>query len=533
MYRPIDVFKQTFGNPLFKTPFGEKHLIHADSTASGQAHKQVENYIKTEILPLYNNTHSNAYSGQLMSHYISQSKKEIRKSVGLCDKEGNENKDYVVIFTGNGCTCAINHFIHCLGLCKEHRVKTTTTPITTTKKTVIMISKMEHHSNLLPWYEVEDAIMEIIDVTCDTGLINLHDLEDKLKQYIDDDQNQYEIYCSFSACSNVTGVIQPVHDISRLVHKYGGVVFFDYACSAPYVDINMYRDLDSGDYMDGIYFSPHKFIGGTQTAGVLIASRCMFRNDKPFVKGGGTVRFVCKDYCRYSDDIETRESGGTPNIIGCIKVGIVMQLKRAYAELIKQREKELVERVKPQLVRIPNLKLINPNKNNEHLPIFSFMVDKIHYNLIVVLLNDLFGIQTRGGVSCCSLYAQHLLKMDDEDKKTTYEQIVSGHGVPNKYGWCRVSFHYSMPDYIVNYIILAIQFVTESAELLKPLYKYDEVKNNWKMKNYKSDIIARQLDMNKLEQVTDNIYVTEDYCKRIFNKVKEEITRVLARISFG
>jgi selenocysteine lyase/cysteine desulfurase len=523
MYKPIDVFKQTFGNPMFRTPFGKKHLIHADSTASGQSHQQVEKYIHDEILPKYNNTHSNAYSGQLMSHYITESKNEIRRSVGL----DPDDKDYVVIFTGNGCTGAINHFIHCLGLCKEHKV------VDEHKKVVIMISKLEHHSNLLPWYEIDNAIMEVIDVTCDTGVIDVNDLENKLKTYgTYSDISEYDIYCSFSACSNVTGVIQPVHQIAKLVHQYGGVVFFDYACSAPYVNINVCQNSDEGDYMDGIYFSPHKFIGGTQTAGVLIAHRRMFRNEKPFYKGGGTIRFVCNDYCRYSDDIETRESGGTPNIVGCIKVGIVVQLKRAYIDLICSRERELVKRVKRELLNTSNLKLLNPHKNDEQLPIFSLMIENVHYNLVVVLLNDLFGIQTRGGISCCSFYAQHILKMDETDKKTTFDQIVSGHGVPNKYGWCRVSFHYSMPDYIVTYIIRAIQFVAESAKLLKPLYVYDEVKNNWYMKDYQSDISQQSLNLT-IQSKQSITYVNEKYCKEIFDQITGEITSVFGRISFG
>lgn len=512
-YTPLDVFYQTYGNPLFETPFGKKYLIHADSTASGQPHRHVEKYIQKQLLPLYNNTHSNAYSGQLMSHYIDESKKLIHKLLNI-------DKNYAIVFTGNGCTGAINHFVHCLGICNYHRHD-----FYEGKKIVIFNSVLEHHSNMLPWYHLENCDYEIINITCD-GLIDLTHLEQKLKEYSSKD---YQIFCSFTACSNVTGVIQEVEKISKLVHLFGGIIFFDYACSAPYVNINMQINMSNGNYIDAIYFSPHKFMGGTQTPGVLIAKRCLFKNDEPFYKGGGTTRFVCSKFCKYSDEIEIRETGGTPNILGCIKVGLTLQLKEGYKNLIEKREIEIVNKVKPELATIPNLILLNPKNNKHQLPIFSFMVKDVHYNLIVVLLNDLFGIQTRGGISCCSFYAQHLLNMCDKDKETTFEQIVSGHGVPQKYGWCRVSFHYSMPDYIVDYIIMAIKYVADVAKLLEPLYDYDEIKNNWIMKGFKSPIESEKINLfSSVDGDIKNKYVSEEYCRKIFENINSEMGKVLS-----
>jgi len=506
----LDIFYQTFGNPIFQTPFGKKYLINADTTASGQPHRQIEKYINKKILPFYNNTHSNAFSGKLMTSYIRHAKHELIEQLNI------DTQNTSIVFSGSGCTGAIRHLIHALDFDNFEIAP------------MILISVMEHHSNLLPWLELRrkhKIKLKIISINVN-GQISLSRLKKYLQRAFDEHR---EIFCSFTACSNVTGIKSSIDKITKLVHTYNGKILFDFACSAPYVDMNMNNNFDEGYYIDALYFSPHKFFGGIETPGVLVARNELFRNEIPFYPGGGTVRFACTDYCKYSDKIETRESGGTPNIIGCIKVGLVLLLKKTYKTIIEKRENEIVKFANEYLRSISSLTLINAN-NTHALPIFSFRVENYHYNLIVVLLNDLFGIQTRGGISCCSLYAQEILTMSKKEKKQVYYSIVNGTGVPNKYGWTRVTFHYSMPWYIVNYILRAIKFVAINIEKLSKLYVYDKDSNNFTYRDFdveKSNV--KIYDMNLTKSANDDvkdIYVDENICNEIFESTIEYINKM-------
>jgi selenocysteine lyase/cysteine desulfurase len=441
------------------TPFGVVSPVNADYTASGAPYDPIETFIRDKVLPYYANTHSNAYNGQLMANYIAQSKDLIRKSVGAkeCDK---------VIFTGTGCSGAIIHLIHTLNL------RVATKPIT-----VVFITVAEHHSNYLPWQHL--PVKVVVIPMLDDGKINTDNLVDNLKKYANNPK-----ICCFIAGSNVTGVLQPVDQVSQLVHRYNGLIFWDYAGCAPYVTINMHKNEASGMYFDGIVLSPHKFLGGPGTPGVLVANCKTFRNNEPFCPGGGTVRFVCKKFTQYNENLETRETGGTPNIIGCIKAGLVFQVKDKHIKDIIRRNHAINKRVLsffegPQAKAL-GITLVNPSAaSTETVPIYSFRVKDFHYNYIVVLLNDLFGVQSRGGVSCCSLYAQHLLHLKPKERDQIYHQIADNKGVPASYGWCRVTFHYTMTNETIDFILDSIKQVAEKATGLLKEYRYIPDKNNW------------------------------------------------------
>ncbi len=444
------------------TPYGQLYYVNADYTASGAVYKPIENFMREEVYKYYANTHSNAHNGQLMASYIDQAKNLIRKSVNakVCDK---------VIFTGNGCSGAIMHIIHLLEL------KTETTP-----KTIVFVSVAEHHSNYLPWTHLPVELI-IIPMTSE-GIVDTTALRRKLEEY-----RQHPKICSFIAGSNVTGVIQPVREISILVHQYGGLIFWDYAGCAPYVPIDMHNiGGDPNSYFDAIFISPHKFLGGPGSPGVLVANYKIFKNDVPFCPGGGTVRFVSADIKRYSDNLEQRETGGTPNIMGCIKAGLAFQLKDELIDFITYREVEINRKVRAALTAIANLELINPpaSPRTKQVPIYSFKINGLHYNFIVALMNDVFGIQTRGGVSCCSMFAHFLLRNCKEKQKSIYKQIVSDHGVPADYGWCRVTFHYTMTDEVVDYVLYAIKYVAQHGHKFLSQYKYIEAANHWQHKDF-------------------------------------------------
>ena len=298
------LYSMTYGHPRIKTPFGRKYVINADVTASGYPNRLIETIINNKVLPYYSNTHSNAFCGRLMTHFIKQSKETIRQAIQArpCDK---------IIFTGNGCSGAIIHLIHCLDLKNHHP-----------QSTVVFLTKAEHHSNLLPFTHLPVTVVYI--PVLKNGLINQVELERQLRAY-----RQLHILASFNATSNVTGVHQKVNLISQMIHRYHGLIFWDYAASAPYIPINTHHDDQSGQYFDAIFFSMHKFFGGVGAPGVLFANQKLFTNEVPFCPGGGTVRFVCQSFQVYNPDIETKESGGTPNIVGCIKAGLALNSRVA------------------------------------------------------------------------------------------------------------------------------------------------------------------------------------------------------------
>lgn len=449
------LYKMTFGHPKIMTPFGYRYVINADVTASGYPNKMIETYMQNRILPYYNNTHSNAVTGRMMSHYIHKSKQIIKREI-------NAHADDQIIFTGNGCSGAVNHLIHCLDL--QHQ---------SPENTVVFISKAEHHSNHLPWVHLPITLVYV--PLLKNGLFDLEFLERQLTIY----QRYTRIYVSLTATSNVTGVHQHTTKVSQLIHKYGGYVFWDYAASSPYVKINMHTNDNNGQYYDAIYMSVHKFFGGPGTPGVLIAHRRLFQNDVPYCPAGGTVRFACPLYQTYSDDIETKETGGTPNILGSIKAGLVFDLKSRYLSYIEYWDNYMTQYIQVKLANIKGINILNPLQNLNRQPIFAFMINDLHYNLIVVLLNDLFGIQSRGGISCCSLLAQDLLGISPVQQKRIHDQIVSGRGMPADYGWCRLSFHYSMPLFIIDYIIEAVRFIGQYGYQFKKLYKYYPEHNTW------------------------------------------------------
>lgn len=443
---------------MIKTPFGNKNIIYADFAGSGRIDNKIEEYMNKNIVPYYSNTHSNSYCGRLMTFYIKQSKKAIRKSV-------NGNKDDMIIFTGNGCTGAVNHLIHILDL------KMKTDPVT-----VIFVSIAEHHSNYLPWSHVP-VKFETILIDKETGYIDMKMLEEKLILY----KNNPKI-CSFTAGSNVTGVNQKVYDIASLVHRYDGLIFFDFAATAPYVQINMNH---SEGYFDAIYISTHKFVGGPGCPGILIAKKDLFINNVPYYPGGGTVFFVCHRYIKYNRNPETKESGGTPNILGSIKAGLVFQQKDKKLDKIVSRNQEINSKVYLRLKNTKNLILLNHQPNNDNVPIYSFKIKELHYNYIVVLLNDLYGIQSRGGIACCSLYAQFLLNVHSEKQDDICRNILDESEYPSDYGWCRITFHYTMTDEIIEIILQAIEYVAMNGHKLLPRYSFDKESNQWMYKGFK------------------------------------------------
>lgn len=488
----IKLYYQTFGNPIINTPFHNINTIYADTTASGILFKPIETFLFNNIYPFYSNTHSNAFYGQLMCKYIDLSKKIIRKSI-------NASNDDKIIFTGNGSSAAINQIIHCMNLKSNLHNK---------QNTVVFLTVLEHHSNYLPWKHLDITIVEIPILP--NGLIDMEFFKSHLLLHKD---KQF-IISSINATSNVNGIHQDVYSIAQLVHQYNGIVMFDFSASAPYITINLHYNDNSLQFFDAIFLSTHKFFGGPGSPGILVANKKLFKNSIPYCPSGGTVRFVSDKIQEYSNNIETKETGGTPNIIGCIKAGMAFLLKDKYQSLIDQKEQFLIQYIDELFNDNDNVYILNPFTNKHRLPIYSFIIPNLHYNFVVKLLSDLFGIQTRGGVSCCSVLAQRLLHLSEKDKDNIFNQIIMNKGVDKKYGWVRVSFHYTFPKFIVLYIVMAIKFIAKYGHRFIPLYYYDTKLNNWIHKNHTQNDIYFSILQN---DITHHSFLNKKDIQTIFN----------------
>ncbi len=454
-------------------PFGPRPVVYADYTASGRSLGFVEDYIRDVVLPLYANTHTESSgTGLQTTRFREDARRIIAECVGATD-------EHAVIFCGSGSTGAIDKMVSALGLRlpsvleDRHHLGEHIPP---EDRPVVFIGPYEHHSNELPWRE---SIADVVTIDEDAdGHVDLAHLERELERYRDRPQ----LIGSFSAASNVTGITTDTEAVSTLLHRFGAIALWDYAAAAPYVEIEMRSAADGPGYLDAVFVSPHKFIGGPGTPGLLVARRDLFANRVPVVPGGGTVAYVNKFEHDYLDDVEHREEGGTPDIVGSIRAGLVFQLKEAVgAEVIKAHEEDFVRRAIAAWDEHPSLQILGSH-DAERLSIVSFVVRDgdafLHHNFVVALLNDLFGIQSRGGCSCAGPYGHRLLGID-LDRSHEFEREITRGCEGIKPGWVRVNFNYFIDEETFRYIVDAVALVADHGRSLLPYYRFDPDSGLW------------------------------------------------------
>ncbi|MBU0473624.1 MAG: aminotransferase class V-fold PLP-dependent enzyme [Bacteroidetes bacterium] len=449
----------------FNSPWGEKKIIYSDWIASGRLYGPIEEKIKNQFGPFVGNTHTEtSVTGTTMTnaYHIAQN---------IIKKHCNANEDDVIITAGSGMTAVINKLQRILGFKLSEQLKQFTN-IPDEFRPVVFLTHMEHHSNQTSWFEtIADTV--VIEPN-DEGLVDENKLVEALRKYND---RKVKIG-SFTACSNVTGIRTQYHKLAKIMHQNGGLCFIDFAASAPYDEINMHPE-DEEERLDAIFFSPHKFLGGPGTSGVLIFSKYLYKRNIPDHPGGGTVEWTNPwGEHRYVENIETREDGGTPGFLQAIRSALCIKLKEEMGiENIRKREEELLTYALNRFREIPKIHLLATNIE-DRLGIISFYVEEIHFNLMVKLLNDLYGIQMRGGCSCAGTYGHYLLHIDPSRSKSITD-MIDKHDFSQKPGWVRFSLHPTMTDTELAFIMDAIEEIVNKIDLYVNDYKYNSSNNEY------------------------------------------------------
>ncbi|KAI3910062.1 hypothetical protein MKW92_042016 [Papaver armeniacum] len=516
----------------FETPFGKRRLVYADHTASGRSLHYIETYIVKHVLPSYGNTHTaDSYVGRKTTKMVHEATNYIKKCVGGC-------LDDALIFCGSGTTAAIKRLQEVMGIWVPSTLRDRIIQyLNNEERWLVFIGPYEHHSNVLSWRQ---STAQVIEIGLDNdGLVHMESLRIHLEKYKSENR---PMLGSFSACSNVTGIVVDTRAISRLLHKYGAFACFDFAASAPYMEM----DMRSGnlDGYDAIFVSPHKFLGGPGTPGILMMNKALYelRSSAPSTCGGGTVSYVndfnAKDTLYY-DDIEEREDAGTPPIIQKIRASLVFWVKEFIGHhLIEKREEFYIEKALKRLLPNPNIWILG-NTEVKRQAILSFLVfpntsnstssslvdernrkldtvresgKPLHGPFVAKLLNDLFGIQARGGCACAGPYAHHLLGVGEILSLAFRATIKKGyHGI--KPGWARISFPYYMSREEFDFILSSLEFISKYGDRFLPLYSFNWKTGQWtfRRKSINADVVW---DNQKLVQL---IF-------KLFNQPKNMIT---------
>jgi selenocysteine lyase/cysteine desulfurase len=457
-------------------PFGERRVTYADYTASGRSLTFIEDYLRDNVLPLYANTHTESSgTGLQTTRFREEAREIVRRCVGATD-------EHAVLFCGSGTTGAIDRLVGILNLRIPNDLDQRyelSSHIPIDERPVVFIGPFEHHSNELPWRE---SIADVVTISEDAdGHVDLAHLEAELNRYA----NRPLKIGSFSAASNVTGIITDTAALSSLLHRHGALSFWDFAAAAPYIGIEMglVDPTDELSYKDAIFISPHMMIGGPGTPGILVVRKELMANTVPAVPGGGTVAYVNPTEHVYLEDPEHREEGGTPDIVGAIRTGLVFQLKDSVGtQVIRAQEESFIRRAIESWEQNPQIEVLG-NHEADRLSIVSFVIRHgaryLHHNFVVALLNDLFGIQSRGGCSCAGPYGHRLLGID-LDTSHEFEREISRGCEGIKPGWVRVNFNYFIDEATFQFVLDAVHLVAAHGWRLIPAYDFDPFTGLWR-----------------------------------------------------
>lgn len=522
-------------NDVFTTPIGKRPLVYADYTASGRGLYFIENYLQ-DLLRYYANSHTDDdFTGKTMTDLVHEAEKTIKKIVNA----GDRGK---IIFTDSGATGGITRLQQILGVfwspATENRLnamisksgeahKNSLRKQIDANKPIVFVGPYEHHSNEIMWRQ---GLCEVVEVPLNSdGELDLLKLESMVS---DSKYDGREKIGSFSAASNVSGIITPVYDVAGILHKHGAIACFDFAACAPYVEIDMNRDKES--YFDAIVLSPHKFLGGPGSSGLLVFNENIYKkNLPPSIAAGGTVDFVTYDSQKFTDDIETREKPGTPGILQAIKTSLVFQLKdRIGVEIIEEIEKYLFSQFISRFKDNDKITFYGTSDPEKKVNIIAFNVKHkdrvIHPRLFTRIMNDFFGIQTRAGCSCAGPYGHRLLSIDKE-LSLQYVHLVEDRNLAGmKPGWVRLNLHYSFSDSEFEYICKSLAYLIEKAHLFIPLYDFDLKTGEWQYKDKVESEIS--LDFDRVVNALPPWKRSSPSLELFFEESIEDAERILSEI---
>jgi len=528
---------------VIQTPFGERLMMYADYTASGRCLCFVENYLR-QLQRIYANSHTeDDISGRSMTCLLREAEASVKRLV-------NAGEHGRIITVGSGATGAIDKFQQLIGIALPPATRQMLCALMTetlgqaqteafnaalkAHQPVVFVGPYEHHSNEISWREGLATVVTV-RLTAD-GAIDLGHLEQLLE---DPRYMGRKRIGSFSAASNVTGMKSPVHEIAALLHSHDAIACFDYAASAPYVPIDMNPPASrSGDdpSLDAIFISPHKFLGGPGSSGVLVFNEQLYHRElPPSVSAGGTVDYVGPTHQDFITHIEEREKPGTPGVLQVLKAALVFEIKdRVGTDRIERRERELLDRIFARWRKNPAIEILGNPDPHRRVGIISFNIRTaggkyLHPKFVTTLLNDLFGIQSRAGCSCAGPYGHRLLGIDEETSLAYREWITRGHsGI--KPGWCRVSMHYVMDELEVDYLLDAVDFVARSGELFLRLYHFDLEDGSWRKQDKPTVLQCFSLDEALESARPDETPMPLETRKRHYQGYLEEASRHAVRL---
>ncbi|CAN6326053.1 unnamed protein product [Urochloa humidicola] len=511
----------------FDTPFGRRVLTYADQTASGRSLRYIEDYIVNEVLPFYGNTHTeDSHVGSKTTRLVHKAARYIKRCMGASAGDA-------LLFCGAGTTAAIKRLQEVIGVATpsvelRERIQAELRP---EERWVVFVGPYEHHSNLLSWRQ---SLAEVVEIGVDGhGLVDVAALRNALAS---PEYANRPMLGSFSACSNVTGIVTDTRQLARVLHEHGAFACFDFAASGPYVKI----DMKSGeiDGYDAVFLSPHKFVGGPGTPGILLMNKALYRlnSQPPSTCGGGTVAYVNgfnENDTLYYDDIEEREDAGTPPIIQKIRASLAFWVKEYIGyDMMSIRERVYSEMAMKRLVINPSV-LVLGNTKVERLPIFFFLIYPpvsnsggvarhkrlpLHGRFVTRLLNDLFGIQASGGCACAGPYGHTLLNIENELSLRTRTMILKGYN-GLKPGWTRLSFSYYLSKEEFRFILAAIEFIASYGHRFLPLYKFDWITGDW---TFRKQAIKYQIMKEELDLATGIDLLVENAQSKVANKLEKK-----------
>ena len=542
LLEPAFLREQIVGvDSTFETPFGERLMVYCDYTASGRCLRFVESYLQS-LQRVYANTHTeDDITGRSMSQLLHEAEEAIKKSV-------NAGPNGRIIACGTGATGAIDKLQQIIGVSLSPATRENLRKIIAAsavdslafeqalrdRQPVVFVGPYEHHSNEISWRQ---SLATTIEVQLGkSGHIDLGHLEDLLQ----DPAYQGRLRIgSFSAASNVTGIRTDVRKVSSLLHRYGAIACFDYAACAPYVKIDMNPEpagADDDPTIDAIFVSPHKFLGGPGSSGILVFNERIYHPElPPSVSAGGTVDYVGPEDQDFIRNVEEREKAGTPGVLQTLKAALVFEIKdRVGVEVINRREHELTRRAMQSWGDDENIEILGNPDPTRRVGIISFNVrdpggNYLHHKFVTALLNDLFGIQSRAGCSCAGPYGHRLLDIDLETSER-YRDVVRDGYCGMKPGWCRVGLHWVMDDSEADYIINAVHFIARHGRRFLGLYDFDLCTGTWSHRQSACCLPKFSLDNALRNEVDDPSNLSLELRKQLYDHYMTEANRWAQRL---